>query len=54
MDKVRSRPKGFAYVTFSSNEEAGKALLELNGQVLLTPFFIKNSMLLISYLVSYR
>lgn len=37
MDKVRCRPKGFAYVTFSSNEEAGKALLELNGQVL-APF----------------
>ncbi|CAH8380929.1 unnamed protein product [Eruca vesicaria subsp. sativa] len=32
MDKVRCRPKGFAYVTFSSKEEAHKALLELNGQ----------------------
>ncbi|KAL1204099.1 Small RNA-binding protein 11 [Cardamine amara subsp. amara] len=33
MDKVRCRPKGFAYITFSSDEEAGKALLELNGQL---------------------
>ena len=33
MDEVRCRPKGFAYVTFSSKEEAAKALLELNGQV---------------------
>lgn len=33
-DKVRCRPKGFAYVTFSSKEEADKALLQLNGQVL--------------------
>lgn len=33
IDKVKCRPKGFAYVTFSSNEEAAKALLELNGQV---------------------
>ncbi|CAH8302626.1 unnamed protein product [Eruca vesicaria subsp. sativa] len=33
MDKVRCRPKGFAYVTFSSKEEADKALLELNGQL---------------------
>jgi cold-inducible RNA-binding protein len=33
MDKIRCRPKGFAYVTFSSKEEAEKALLELNAQV---------------------
>ncbi|KAL0721765.1 hypothetical protein Bca4012_036364 [Brassica carinata] len=33
MDKVRRRPKGFAYVTFSSKEEADKALLQLNGQL---------------------
>ncbi|CAN6808481.1 hypothetical protein Bca4012_002847 [Brassica carinata] len=33
MDEVRCRPKGFAYVTFSSKEEAAKALLELNGQL---------------------
>ncbi|EOA28897.1 hypothetical protein CARUB_v10025143mg [Capsella rubella] len=33
MDKFRRRPKGFAYVTFSSTEEAEKALLELNGQL---------------------
>ncbi|VVB01671.1 unnamed protein product [Arabis nemorensis] len=33
VDKVRCRPKGFAYVTFSSNEEATKALLELKGQL---------------------
>ncbi|KFK38036.1 hypothetical protein AALP_AA3G062000 [Arabis alpina] len=33
MDKVRCRPKGFAYVTFSSHEEATKALLQLNGQL---------------------
>ncbi|XP_024016078.1 small RNA-binding protein 11, chloroplastic [Eutrema salsugineum] len=33
MDKVRCRPKGFAYVTFFSKEEAAKALLELNGQL---------------------
>ncbi|CAN6827501.1 unnamed protein product [Brassica oleracea] len=32
-DKVRCRPKGFAYVTFSSKEEADKALLQLNGQL---------------------
>ncbi|CAH2060948.1 unnamed protein product, partial [Thlaspi arvense] len=33
MDKIRCRPKGFAYVTFSSKEDAEKALLELNGQL---------------------
>ncbi|KAJ0238959.1 hypothetical protein HA466_0234870 [Hirschfeldia incana] len=33
MDKVRCRPKGFAYVTFSSKEEADEALLQLNGQL---------------------
>uniref|UniRef100_A0A1J3G3J9 Cold-inducible RNA-binding protein n=1 Tax=Noccaea caerulescens TaxID=107243 RepID=A0A1J3G3J9_NOCCA len=33
MDKFRCRPKGFAYVKFSSQEEADKALLELNGQL---------------------
>ncbi|XP_056855402.1 uncharacterized protein LOC108823421 isoform X2 [Raphanus sativus] len=27
-----SRPKGFAYVKFSSKEEADEALLQLNGQ----------------------
>ncbi|CAN8247080.1 unnamed protein product [Cochlearia groenlandica] len=33
MNKAKGRPKGFAYVTFSSKEEADKALLELNGQL---------------------
>lgn len=33
MDKVRCRPKGFAYVKFSSKEEADEALLQLNGQL---------------------
>ncbi|CAA7022704.1 unnamed protein product [Microthlaspi erraticum] len=33
MDKFKCRPKGFAYVKFSSREEADKALLELNGQL---------------------
>ncbi|XP_010521637.1 PREDICTED: cold-inducible RNA-binding protein isoform X2 [Tarenaya hassleriana] len=32
MDKVKRRPKGYAYVTFSSEGEAQKALLEMNGQ----------------------
>ncbi|XP_010473140.1 PREDICTED: serine/arginine-rich splicing factor 12-like isoform X2 [Camelina sativa] len=33
MDKFKRRPKGIAYVTFSSTEEAEKALLELNGRL---------------------
>ncbi|KAJ4888457.1 PUA-like domain protein [Raphanus sativus] len=32
MDKIRCRPKEFAYVKFSSKEEADEALLQLNGQ----------------------
>ncbi|XP_056855403.1 uncharacterized protein LOC108823421 isoform X3 [Raphanus sativus] len=31
-NRVRCRPKGFAYVKFSSKEEADEALLQLNGQ----------------------
>ncbi|XP_018435710.2 multiple RNA-binding domain-containing protein 1-like [Raphanus sativus] len=33
MDKIRCRPKEFAYVKFSSKEEADEALLQLNGQL---------------------
>ncbi|XP_056855401.1 uncharacterized protein LOC108823421 isoform X1 [Raphanus sativus] len=32
LSESRCRPKGFAYVKFSSKEEADEALLQLNGQ----------------------
>ncbi|RVW33329.1 Small RNA-binding protein 11, chloroplastic [Vitis vinifera] len=33
MDKRKLRPKGFAYVTFTREDEAEKALTEMNGKV---------------------
>src|SRR5436190_12484267 len=33
MDKISGRPRGFAFVTLSSDEEAQKAIESLNGQV---------------------
>lgn len=33
MDRVSDRSKGFGFVTFASDDEAQKALMELNGQV---------------------
>lgn len=33
MDKVRNRSKGFGFVTFSSFDEAQKALDDMNGKV---------------------
>ncbi|ESQ40541.1 hypothetical protein EUTSA_v10014928mg [Eutrema salsugineum] len=34
MDRVSDRSKGFGFVTFASDDEAQKALMELNGQQL--------------------
>ncbi|KAJ7948024.1 putative RNA-binding family protein [Quillaja saponaria] len=34
MDKVRKRSKGFGYVTFGKEEEANKAITDMNGKVL--------------------
>uniref|UniRef100_A0A1J3C8K2 Glycine-rich RNA-binding protein 5, mitochondrial n=1 Tax=Noccaea caerulescens TaxID=107243 RepID=A0A1J3C8K2_NOCCA len=34
MDRVSDRSKGFGFVTFASDDEAKKALMELNGQQL--------------------
>ncbi|XP_018831241.1 small RNA-binding protein 11, chloroplastic-like [Juglans regia] len=34
MDKVRNRTKGFGYVTFANEDEAQKALMDMNGKVL--------------------
>ncbi|CAN8257054.1 unnamed protein product [Cochlearia groenlandica] len=34
MDRVSDKSKGFGFVTFASNDEAGKALMEFNGQQL--------------------
>ncbi|KAL0728541.1 hypothetical protein Bca4012_024634 [Brassica carinata] len=34
MDRVSDRSKGFGFVTFASDDDARKALMELNGQQL--------------------
>ncbi|XP_062172506.1 small RNA-binding protein 11, chloroplastic-like isoform X1 [Alnus glutinosa] len=34
MDKVRNRSKGFGYVTFAKEDEAQKALMDMNGKLL--------------------
>ncbi|CAH2073894.1 unnamed protein product [Thlaspi arvense] len=34
MDRVSDRSKGFGFVTFASDDEARKALMEFNGQQL--------------------
>ncbi|XP_021278842.1 small RNA-binding protein 11, chloroplastic [Herrania umbratica] len=34
MDKVRNRSKGYGYVTFAEEDEARKALIVMNGQLL--------------------
>lgn len=34
MDRVSNRSKGFGFVTFASEEEAQKAIIEMNGKVL--------------------
>ncbi|KAJ4724931.1 putative RNA-binding family protein [Melia azedarach] len=34
MDKVRHRSKGYGYVTFSKEDEARKALMDMNGKLL--------------------
>lgn len=33
MDKLRRRPKGYAYVSFAKEDEARNALMEMNGKV---------------------
>lgn len=33
MDRVSDRSKGFGFVTFASDDDARKALMEFNGQV---------------------
>ncbi|XP_042954873.1 small RNA-binding protein 11, chloroplastic-like isoform X2 [Carya illinoinensis] len=34
MDKVRNRSKGYGYVTFAKEDEAQKALMDMNGKSL--------------------
>ncbi|XP_006487922.1 small RNA-binding protein 11, chloroplastic-like isoform X2 [Citrus sinensis] len=34
MDKGKNRSKGYGYVTFSTEEEAQKALADMNGKLL--------------------
>lgn len=33
-DKVRNKSKGYAYVTFANEDEAQKALMDMNGKLL--------------------
>lgn len=35
MDRVSDRSKGFGFVTFASDDDARKALMEFNGQVII-------------------
>lgn len=48
MDKVSNRPKGFAFVTFSTVDEARTALVEMDGkvQLQLCSLFFSSSFLL--------
>jgi cold-inducible RNA-binding protein len=32
MDKVRNKSKGYGYVTFAKEDEAQKALMDMNGK----------------------
>ncbi|EEF38570.1 small RNA-binding protein 11, chloroplastic [Ricinus communis] len=42
-DKAMDRPKGYAYVTFATENEAKKALTEMNGKVIDgRPVFVDN------------
>lgn len=38
MDRVSDRSKGFGFVTFASEDEAEKAITEMNGKVVAFSF----------------
>lgn len=40
MDRVSDRSKGFGFVTYASEDEAEKALMEMNGKVSLVHFLL--------------
>lgn len=40
MDRVSGRSRGFAFVTYTSSEEASNAINALDGKVLVLPYMI--------------
>lgn len=54
MDRVSDRSKGFGFVTFASEEEAEKALTELNGKVRIIedPPLTPKMLCILSYLIN--